>query len=422
MSDAITVSNQSHTMSDKSHTAFPLMTFLVVSVALFMVTLDNLVVTTALPVDPRGPRRVSGVAGVDGQRLHAGLRGLPADRRGARRPLRPPADVRDRRQRSSPSPRRCAALAPSTGALVAARALQGLGAAIVTPLTLTLLADALPAGGAAWRSAHGRASAGIGVALGPVVGGAIAEGISWHWIFWLNVPIGLALVPLALASLRESHGPNAHLDLRGVALAGSGLIGARVRRSSAANELGWTSATTLGADRRGRSCCSPPSSLWERRAPEPMLPLRFFRSRAFSATNAVVVRDVLRRLRLDLPALAVLPDRPGLLAAGVRAADAAVDGDADVRRAGRRAAVGPHRLAAADGARGWRCRPSRWRWLARRLRARRRLRDAGAGLRAGGAGMALVFAPSANAVLNSVRPRRPARPRARRTRSASSAA
>ena len=70
---------------------------------------------------------------------------------------------------------------------------------------------------------------GLGVALGPVVGGAIVEGISWHWIFWLNVPIGLALVPFSLRVLSESHGPTAHLDLRGVALAGSGLFGARVR-------------------------------------------------------------------------------------------------------------------------------------------------------------------------------------------------
>jgi MFS family permease len=69
------------------------------------------------------------------------------------------------------------------------------------------------------------AISGLGVGLGPVVGGAVVQGVSWHWIFWLNVPIGLTAIPLALRSLNESHGPAAPLDIRGLALAGVGLLG-----------------------------------------------------------------------------------------------------------------------------------------------------------------------------------------------------
>ena len=102
-----------------------------------------------------------------------------------------------------------AALAPTVDALVAARALQGVGAAIVTPLTLTLLSarrfppERRGAALGVWAGISG-----LGVALGPFVGGAVVQGISWHWIFWLNVPIGLALVPLAGRMLTESSGPD----------------------------------------------------------------------------------------------------------------------------------------------------------------------------------------------------------------------
>ena len=117
-----------------------------------------------------------------------------------------------------------AALAPSIEALVAARALQGAGAAIITPLTLTLISDAFPPERRAAALGIWGGITGLGVAIGPFVGGAVVEGIAWQWIFWVNVPIGLALIPLAARRLRESHGPDAGLDLRGLALASGGLF------------------------------------------------------------------------------------------------------------------------------------------------------------------------------------------------------
>ena len=109
-----------------------------------------------------------------------------------------------------------AALAPSTSALIAARAVQGAGAAIVTPLTLTLLAAAFPAERRGMALGVWSGISGIAVAIGPLVGGAVVEGISWHWIFWINVPIGVVLLPLAARQLEESRGPFDNLDLRGL--------------------------------------------------------------------------------------------------------------------------------------------------------------------------------------------------------------
>src|SRR5579864_2309964 len=118
-----------------------------------------------------------------------------------------------------------AAVAPSIGLLIAARAVQGIGSAIATPLTLTLLADAFPPDRRGVAIGVWSGISGIAVALGPLVGGAVVQAASWHWIFWINVPIGIALVPLAGARLTESLGPNHHLDLPGLALGSSGLFG-----------------------------------------------------------------------------------------------------------------------------------------------------------------------------------------------------
>ena len=178
-----------------------------------------------------------------------------------------------------------AALAPSTGALIAARAIQGLGAAIVAPLSLTILSTATapekrgPALGI-WSGISG-----LGVALGPLVGGAVIEGISWHWIFWLNVPIGLVLAPLALRRLDESRGPASRLDLTGLALGSLGLFGV-VFGVVRGNEAGWGALEVVGPIAAGAILLAG-FIAWELRTAAPMLPMRFFRQRAFSATNGV---------------------------------------------------------------------------------------------------------------------------------------
>jgi EmrB/QacA subfamily drug resistance transporter len=178
-----------------------------------------------------------------------------------------------------------AALSPSTDALVAARALQGVGAAIVTPLTLTLISEAFPSERRAAALGIWGGITGLGVAIGPFVGGAVVEGIAWQWIFWANVPIGLALIPLAGRLLHESHGPDRELDLRGLALASAGLF-ALTFGLIRGEALSWTSATvlaSLGAGVLGLAAFVG----WELRSPAPMLPMRFFRSRAFSAANGL---------------------------------------------------------------------------------------------------------------------------------------
>src|SRR6195952_4637968 len=114
------------------------------------------------------------------------------------------------------------ALAPSIGALIAARAVQGAGAAAVTTLALTLVSAAFAPERRGAALGIFFAVNGLAVAGGPLVGGAVTEGIAWQWIFWLNVPLGLALIPLALARIPESRGPDARLDLRGLALVSAG--------------------------------------------------------------------------------------------------------------------------------------------------------------------------------------------------------
>src|SRR3954452_8397161 len=181
-------------------------TFAITSTALFMVTLDNLVVTTALPVIR--------------QDLHASLSGLEwtvnaytltfavllltgaalGDRFGRRLMFTIGLSIFTLASAA-------AALAPTIGALDAARALQGLGGAIVLPLTLTILSSAVPAERRGLVLGAWGGISGLAVALGPLVGGAVVDGVSWHWIFWLNVPIGLVLIPLAARRLQESYGP-----------------------------------------------------------------------------------------------------------------------------------------------------------------------------------------------------------------------
>lgn len=259
-------------------------TLALVSAALFMVTLDNLVVTMALP-----SIRVDLGAGIDSLEWTVNAYTLSfavlllsgaalGDRFGRRRMFAAGLAV-------FTAGSAAAALSPTIAALIGARALQGAGAAIVAPLTLTLLSEAFPAGRRGVALGIWSGISGLGVALGPVVGGAVVGGISWHWIFWLNVPVGLAVIPLARLRLTESRGGNDRIDVPGVLLASSGLLGI-VYGLVRADALGWTSATVLGS-MAGGALLLAGFVAWELHSRTPMLPMRFFRRRAFSATNAV---------------------------------------------------------------------------------------------------------------------------------------
>jgi EmrB/QacA subfamily drug resistance transporter len=257
-------------------------TFAITSLALFMVTLDNLVVTTALPVIRED--------------LHSGLSGLEwtvnaytltfavllltgaalGDRFGRRRMLAIGLGIFTLASAA-------AALAPSIAALDAARAVQGLGGALVMPLTLTILSAAVPPERRGLALGAWGGISGLAVALGPLVGGAVVSGISWHWIFWLNVPIGLALAPLALMRLEESFGPSTRFDLPGVGLASAGLFGI-VWGLVRGNSVGWSSPEIVGALTVGAALLGA-FVWWELRTAAPMLPMRFFRNRTFALAN-----------------------------------------------------------------------------------------------------------------------------------------
>ena len=178
------------------------------------------------------------------------------------------------------------ALAPGAGALIAARTVQGIGAAMVMPLALALLNAAVAPQRRGWAMGIFGSVTALAVVVGPVLGGAITQGIAWPWIFWLNVPIGLVTIPLVLRRLEESYGPRAALDLPGVALgtgAALGLVWGLVRGSSA----GWASPEVTGTLAAG-AVLAVAFTGWELRARAPMLPMRLFRIRGFSGGNAVV--------------------------------------------------------------------------------------------------------------------------------------
>jgi EmrB/QacA subfamily drug resistance transporter len=178
------------------------------------------------------------------------------------------------------------ALAPSVGWLIAARALQGAGAALVLTLGLALLSAAFPPERRGAAIGLFSAVTGIAVAMGPLVGGAVAQGIDWEWIFWLNVPIGLAAIPFVLTRIEQSYGGDSGLDLPGLGLisaAAFGIVWALVRGNSA----GWDSLEVVGALAAGVLLVGAFVAR-EQRAREPMLPVRLFRSRAFSAGNAAI--------------------------------------------------------------------------------------------------------------------------------------
>jgi EmrB/QacA subfamily drug resistance transporter len=178
------------------------------------------------------------------------------------------------------------ALAPDAGTLIAARAVQGAGSALIMPLGLALLSAAFPAERRGAAIGIFSAITGLAVASGPLVGGAVVEGISWEWIFWVNVPIGLIAIPLVLTRMRESFGPDTSLDIGGLALVTGGALGL-VWGLVRGNQAGWGSAEVVGSLAAGALLVAA-FVAWELRAREPMLPMHFFRSRAFSAGNAAI--------------------------------------------------------------------------------------------------------------------------------------
>ncbi|MFF7731302.1 DHA2 family efflux MFS transporter permease subunit [Streptomyces sp. NPDC008001] len=180
-----------------------------------------------------------------------------------------------------------AALAPGIEALIAARAVQGVGAAITMPLTLTLLTAAVPAGRRGLAYGIKGAVDGLAVAGGPLIGGTLTQHVSWQWIFWLNVPLGLALIPLARLRLDESRAGNARLDVPGTLLVSGGLFGI-VYGLVNANAHGWTSPQVLTALIAGSALIGGFIHHGFRHK-KPMLPMRLFGNRAFAGVNAASV-------------------------------------------------------------------------------------------------------------------------------------
>ncbi len=259
-------------------------TLAIVSIALFMVVLDNLVVNVALPSihQDLGASIQSLEWTVNAYILAYAVLLLTGavlgDRFGRKRMFIAGVSLFTLSSAA-------AALAPSIGLLILARAIQGIGAAIVTPLTLTLLADAFPPERRGVALGVWSGISGIAVALGPLVGGAVVQAASWHWIFWINVPIGVALVPLAARRLSESRGAQRGLDLTGLALGSSGLFGI-VYGLIRSQSLGWGSTEVLAALIAG-AILLVAFIVYELRTTDPLLPMSFFRNRAFVVTNAV---------------------------------------------------------------------------------------------------------------------------------------
>ncbi|WP_376767146.1 MFS transporter, partial [Streptomyces bohaiensis] len=264
-------------------TGLPVRVLAVTGLATFMAALDNLVVTTALPVirDDLGGSLTDLEWIVNAYTLPFAclllLAAALGDRLGRRRVFTAGLLVFTAASAG-------AAVAGDTGTLIAARAVQGVGAAVLLPLSLTLLAAAVPAErrGTAfgvWGAVNGTA-----VAAGPLVGGVVTEHLSWQWIFWLNVPVGLLLLPLVRTGLTESFGRRRPLDLAGTALAGAGVLGL-VLGIVRGHEHGWATPGSWATLTVGGVLLAA-FVRRETRTPHPVLPMRLFRSRTFSALNA----------------------------------------------------------------------------------------------------------------------------------------
>jgi EmrB/QacA subfamily drug resistance transporter len=377
-----------------------LWTFAITSLALFMVVLDNLVVTMALPsirADLGG-----GLADlewtVNAYTLTFAVLLLTGaalgERFGRRRLFAIGLAI-------FTGGSAAAALAPSLELLIAARALQGAGGALVMPLSLTLLSAAFPAERRGLALGAWSGVSGLAIGLGPIVGGAVVEGVSWQWIFWLNVPIGALTLPLALWRLSESRGSAGRLDFAGLALAGLGLLGL-VYGLVRGNQAGWASGEVVLPLVAGAALIAAFVG-WELRASAPMLPMRFFRSRSFAATNGVTFLMYLGLFGSVFLLSQYLQTAHGYspLEAGIRTLPwtamplfvAPVAGALSDRVGGRPLMIAGLALQATALA-----------WIAAIASPTAPYLELVPGFAAAGVGMALVFAPISNVVLGAVRP------------------
>lgn len=256
------------------------------SLPMFMATLDNLVMTSALPVIQVDlGSSVSQLSWfMNAYTLSFATFMLPAatlgDRLGRRRVMLAGIAVFTLASVAS-------ALSTTSEALIAARAVQGLGAAAIMPLSLTLLAAAVPPAMRAAAIGIWGGVSGLGVALGPVIGGAVVEGVSWQAIFWLNVPVALVAVPLLLVAVPESRGAWQRLDPIGTLLLG-GAVFLGIWGIVHGNEDGWSDPRVV-VPLALSAALVPAYLLWARRRSYAVLPLRLFRSRGFSVSNVIAL-------------------------------------------------------------------------------------------------------------------------------------
>ncbi|MBT2497520.1 DHA2 family efflux MFS transporter permease subunit [Agromyces sp. ISL-38] len=294
-----------------------------------------------------------------------------------------------------------AALATDPGQLIAARAAQGFGAAAIMPLSLTLLAGAVPIARRPLAIGIWGGVAGLGVATGPLIGGAVIEGWAWQAIFWINVPVGVISVALALLALPNSFGARLRADLLGLALSGLGLLGL-VYGIVRGNDAGWDSLEVLGSLIAGGILLLA-FVLWETRATAPLLPLRLFRDRSFTVANVAgfgfsfgafgsifILIQFLQVVQGATPLEAALQTSPWTLAPMVVAPLAGVFAP----RVGTRALIVTG-LLLLSGALFW---------LTQLLDAGIEYSAYVAPFIVAGVGMGLVFAPSATAVLARMAP------------------
>ena len=257
-------------------------TFFITSVALFMAALDNLVVVTALPVIRADlDASLSELEWiVNAYTLTFAVLLLTGAALGDRFGRKPMFIVGIGIFTVGSA---LAAIAGTIETLIAARALQGVGGAMIVPLTLTILSAAVAPERRALALGAWGGIGGLAIAIGPLVGGAIAEGISWQWIFWINVPIGIIAAAISVLKLNETFGPDKRLDLVGLVLAALSFVGI-VWGVIHANEQGWTDPTVLGAI-IGSVILLAGFIWWEARSTAPMLPLSFFKNRTFAVAN-----------------------------------------------------------------------------------------------------------------------------------------